>query len=79
MAWYLFKIYLTLTCEALTLTEEVGEGKKEEQGYIGQGEDHAPDAVYEAGVEPLHVPGLGISVEDLIGDGGDGKQHGRAH
>ena len=79
MAWYLFKIYLTLTCEAFTLTEEVGEGKKEEQGHIGQGEDHAPDAVDEARVEPLHVPGLGVAVEHLVADGGDGQQHGRPH
>ena len=29
----------------------------------------------ETGVEPLDVPGLGISVEDLVTDGGDGQQH----
>ena len=30
----------------------------------------------ETGVEPLDVPGLGVSVEDLVTDGGDWQQHG---
>ena len=29
----------------------------------------------ETGVEPLDVPGLGVPVEDLVADGGDGQQH----
>ena len=51
--------------EALALAEEVGEWQQEEERDIGQGEDQVPDAVDEAGVEPLHVPGLGIPVQHL--------------
>ena len=46
--------------EPLTLAGQVGEGEEEEEGDVGQGEQHAPDAVDEARVEPLHVPGLGL-------------------
>ena len=65
--------------EPLTLAGQVGEGEEEEEGHVGQGEQHAPDAVDEARVEPLHVPGLGVAVEHLVTDGGDGEQHGGAH
>ena len=33
----------------------------------------------ETGVEPLDVPGLGVSVEDLVTDGRDGQQHRCSH
>ena len=29
-------------------------------------------------VEPLNVPGARVSVQDLVGDGGRGKEEGRA-
>ncbi len=29
-------------------------------------------------IEPLNVPGTGVSVQDLVGNGGRGKEEGRA-
>ena len=62
---------MTLTCEPLTLTEEVGKWKEKEESNIGEGEDQIPDPVDETGVEPLDVPGPRVAVEHLVTDGRD--------
>ena len=65
--------------EAFTLTEQIGEWQEEEQRDIGESEDEIPDAVDEAGVEPLDVPGPRVPVQHLVTDGRYGQQHGGSH
>ena len=57
------------SCKPFTLAEEVGKGEKEEKGNIGEGEDKVPNALDEARIQPLDVPGAGVMVEDFVADG----------